>query len=169
MEWWQTLLMTAGTCLVTLIVTFVFNWFTNRPKIRRQREEEERKRREQEQEKFRAELKADVQDVHNEALKQNDACKRQHECLATIVSDIQKTNRAQNLGLQAVLKDVLKIRYLEWINKGYAPMDAKDDLEHMFQVYEKLGKNGVMNDLRNKFLALPVAHPSAPEEKKKEN
>lgn len=105
--------MTAGSCFVTLLVTFVFNWVTNRPKKRREREEKERVRREQEQAKFREELKADVQDVHNEALKQNDACKRQHECLARIVSDIQKTNKAQNTGLQTVLKDLLKIRYLE--------------------------------------------------------
>ena len=168
MEWWQTLLMTGGTCLVTLIVTFIFNWVTNRPKVRREREEEERKKREEQQEKFRAELKADVQAVHDEASKQNDQYKQEHKCLSKIVLDIQNTNKAQNLGLQVVLKDVLKIRYLEWINKGYAPMDAKDDLEHMYQVYEKLGKNGVMNSLREKFLALPVARPVAPKDKKEE-
>ena len=39
-------------------------------------------------------------------------------------------------------------------------MDARDDLEHMFQVYEQLGRNGVMNDLRNKFLGLPVESPN---------
>ena len=38
-------------------------------------------------------------------------------------------------------------------------MDARDDLEHMFQSYELLGKNGVMNDLRNKFLSLPLEKP----------
>lgn len=156
--------MTAGTCLVTLLVTFVFNWFTNRPKIRKQREEEERKKREQEQEKFRAELRADVQAVHDEASKQNDQYKQEHKYLSKIVLDIQNTNKIQNLGLQAVLKDVLKIRYLGWIDKGYAPMDARDDLEHMFQVYEKLGKNGVMNSLRERFLSLPVALEDKKEE-----
>lgn len=44
-------------------------------------------------------------------------------------------------------------------------MDARDDLEHMFQVYEKLGKNGVMNSLRERFLSLPVD----PKDKKKED
>ena len=157
--------MTAGTCLVTLLVTFVFNWFTNRPKIRRQREEEERKKREQEQEKFRAELKADVQAVHDEASKQNDQHKQEYKSFSKIILDIKNINKIQNLGLQAVLKDVLKIRYLEWIDKGYAPMDVRDDLEHMFQVYEKLGKNGVMNNLRERFLCLPVD----PKDKKKED
>lgn len=160
MEWWQTLLMTAGSCLVTLVVTFIFNWVTNRPKKRKEMEEKERIKREQEQAKFREELKADVEEVHNEALRQNDDCRRQHQCLAQIVADIQKTNKAQNLGLQTVLKDLLKIRYLEWIDRGYAPMDARDDLEHMFQSYELLGKNGVMNDLRNKFLSLPLEKPA---------
>lgn len=160
MEWWQTLLMTAGSCFVTLFITFLFNWVTNRPKIRREQEAKERQKREEAQEKFRAELKADVQAVHDEASKQSDQCKQDHQCLAKIVGEIQKTNKAQNLGLQTVLKDLLKIRYLEWIEKGYAPMDARDDLEHMFQVYEQLGRNGVMNDLRNKFLGLPVESPN---------
>ena len=72
-----------------------------------------------------------------------------------MVTDIQTSNVAQNIGLQAVLKDLLKIRYLEWIRKGYAPMDARDDLERMYQAYHGLGANGVMDSLRRQFLSLP--------------
>ena len=75
------------------------------------------------------------------------------------MGDIQNTNKAQNIGLQAVLKDLLKIRYLEWIKRGYAPMDSKDDLEHMYNAYHGLGANGVMDGLREKFLKLPEEKP----------
>lgn len=153
MEWWQTLLMTAGSCLVTLAVTFLFNWLTNGPKRLKER-------RRKEMDEFRAEVKKSVEEVRAEALRQNDDCKKDHTCLAKIVGDIQLTNKAQNLGLQAVLKDLLKIRYLEWIRKGYAPMDAKDDLEHMYKAYHTLGANGVMDALRERFLNLPVERPS---------
>lgn len=152
MEWWQTLLMTGGTCLVTLIVTFAFNWITNGPKRLRER-------RRAELEELKSELKKSVEEVRDEANKQSDQCKNDHLCLARIVGDIQTTNKAQNLGLQAVLKDLLKIRYLEWIKRGYAPMDARDDLEHMYLAYHMLGSNGVMDGLRERFLKLPVEKP----------
>lgn len=165
MEWWQTLLMTAGSCFVTLFVTFLFNWVTNRPKIKREQEAKERQKREEEQEKFRRELKADVQAVHDEASQQSDRCKQDHQCLVKIVKDIQATNQAQNAGLQSVLKDLLKIRYLEWIKKGYAPLDARDDLEKMYQAYHRLGANGVMDNMRKQFLDLPIKAITTVEER----
>lgn len=58
-------------------------------------------------------------------------------------------------GLQALLKNELKVRYDYWLNEGYAPEDAKDDLEQQYQIYHSLGKNGVMDERRSKFLRLP--------------
>lgn len=58
-------------------------------------------------------------------------------------------------GLQALLKNDLKVRYDYWLKLGYAPDDAKDDLEKEYQVYHSLGKNGVMDERRAKFLELP--------------
>lgn len=145
-------MMTAGSCLVTLAVTFLFNWFTNGPK----RNATKRKK---EMDGFKDEVRKAVDDVRAEALRQNDDCRNDHICLSKIVGDIQQTNKAQNLGLQAVLKDLLKIRYLEWIRRGYAPMDAKDDLEHMYKAYHGLGANGVMDALRERFLKLPAEKP----------
>ena len=152
MEWWQTLLMTGGTCLVTLLVTLLFNWVTNGPKRLKER-------RRKEMDEFRAEVKKSVQEVKEEANQQNDQCKHDHQCLSKIVVSVQKSSEAQNAGLQAVLKDLLKIRYLEWINQGYAPMDARDDLERMYKAYHGLGANGVMDGLRKEFLKLPVEKP----------
>lgn len=144
--------MTGGTCLVTLLVTLIFNWVTNGPKRMKER-------RRKEMDEFRAEVKKSVEEVKEEANKQSDQCKNDHLCLSRIVGDIQTTNKAQNIGLQAVLKDLLKIRYLEWIKRGYAPMDARDDLERMYKAYHGLGSNGVMDGLRARFLKLPVEKP----------
>ena len=59
-------------------------------------------------------------------------------------------------GLQALLKNDLKVRYEYWIDQKYAPDDARDDLEAEYKIYHALGKNGVMDGRRKKFLNLPT-------------
>ena len=59
-------------------------------------------------------------------------------------------------GIQAILKNDLKVRYEHWMAKGYAPDDARDDLEAEYKVYHSLGKNGVMDGRRARFLNLPT-------------
>lgn len=157
MEWWQTLLMTGASVFVTLLVTFIFNWVTNRPKERREEEAKKEQQRQQELEDMKKELLDKIEEVKQERVIEREACGKDHLSLVKLVTDIQTSNTAQNVGLQAVLKDLLKIRYLEWIEKGYAPMDARDDLERMYQAYHGLGANGVMDSLREQFLALPTA------------
>ena len=156
MEVWQAILTAAGTCFATLLVTFIFNWVTNRPKKRREEEAKREEQRRKELEELKEELLAKIEEVKQERINEREACGKDHQGLVKIVTDIQKSNHAQNIGLQAVLKDLLKIRYLEWIHKGYAPMDARDDLERMYQAYHGLNGNGVVTELRNQFLALPV-------------
>lgn len=156
MEWWQTLLMTGASVFVTLLVTFIFNWVTNRPKERREEEAKKEQQRQQELEDMKKELLDKIEEVKQERVIEREACGKDHLSLVKLVTDIQTSNTAQNIGLQAVLKDLLKIRYLEWIEKGYAPMDARDDLERMYQAYHGLGANGVMDSLREQFLALPT-------------
>ncbi len=59
-------------------------------------------------------------------------------------------------GIQAILKNDLKVRYEHWISEGYAPDDARDDLEAEYKIYHALGKNGVMDGRRARFLNLPT-------------
>lgn len=66
-------------------------------------------------------------------------------------------------GLQAILKNDLKVRYEYWIGEGYAPDDARDDLEAEYKIYHALGKNGVMDGRRKKFLNLPTEIPEKEE------
>ena len=70
------------------------------------------------------------------------------------LQEIRVDNKLIKRGLQHVLKNELKIRYEHWFDQGYAPIDAKDDLERMYQVYHSLGANGVMDSHRNRFLQL---------------
>lgn len=155
MEIWQAILTAAGTCFATLLVTYFFNLWANRPK----RKKEEEAKRKQELEEIKNELLSKIEEVKQERIAEREACGKDHLGLVKMVTEIQNSNHAQNIGLQAVLKDLLKIRYLEWIHKGYAPMDARDDLERMYQAYHNLGANGVMDGLRKEFISLPVDPP----------
>ena len=67
-------------------------------------------------------------------------------------------------GIQALLKNDLKVRYDYWLEEGYAPEDAREDLEAEYQIYHALGKNGVMDDRRKRFLALPTDYTEEKEE-----
>lgn len=68
-------------------------------------------------------------------------------------------------GIQALLKNDLKVRYDYWLDQGYAPDDARDDLEAEYCIYHALGKNGVMDGRRKKFLDLPNETPEEMEDK----
>ena len=67
-------------------------------------------------------------------------------------------------GIQALLKNDLKVRYDYWLDEGYALEDAREDLEAEYQIYHALGKNGVMDDRRQRFLSLPKEPPDETEE-----
>ena len=74
-----------------------------------------------------------------------------------------KKSKALERGVQAILRDRLYQSYHHFAEeKGYAPLYARENFENMYQQYHTLGKNGVMDDVRVKFLALP----SEPHEEK---
>lgn len=80
-------------------------------------------------------------------------------CLVTMIAVAKKTLASINavkLGLQAVLRDRLYQSYNNYIDKGYAPIFARENFENMYQQYHTLGANGVMDDLRDDFLKLPT-------------
>lgn len=67
--------------------------------------------------------------------------------------------RALSLGVQALLRAQMINDYNRYSSKGYAPIYARESFENCWHQYERLGKNGVMQDIRNKFLALPTDPP----------
>lgn len=126
----NTLITASITITVTLIITFVYNALVNGTKSKRAEKER------QKEERFRQMIREETQRNFDEGIQ----------------NDILIKN-----GLQVILKNDLKTNYDNWIRKGYAPLDVKDDLERMYQVYHSLGANGVMDAHRAKFLTLPTS------------
>lgn len=65
-------------------------------------------------------------------------------------------NDAVKLGIQALLRAQMISEWNRWSDKGYAPIYARENFENCYKQYESLGANGVINDLRKKFLELPL-------------
>lgn len=63
---------------------------------------------------------------------------------------------ALKLGVQALLRAQMINDYNTCIDKGYAPIYVRDNFNNIYEQYENLGKNGVMEDLKQKFFALPT-------------
>lgn len=64
------------------------------------------------------------------------------------------------LGVQALLRDRLMKTYNIHSENGWAPIYVKDSFENMWMQYHKLGKNGVMDEIHEKFLELPDRRPT---------
>ncbi len=96
----ETILTTAITVLVSLIITFIFNGVINRPKKRRQEEE----KRQADREQFKTDILDNMSQANHkiyEELKKHSAADEE------IRADLQLCK----LGLQTVIKNTLKIRY----------------------------------------------------------
>lgn len=65
------------------------------------------------------------------------------------------------LGVQALLRAQMIADYNKWSERGYAPIYARENFINCWTQYHNLGVNGVMDDLKAKFLALPTDHPQA--------
>lgn len=84
-----------------------------------------------------------------------------------IVKRLQKSSKetdAVKLGIQAILRSQMISDYNRWNDKGYAPIYARENFQNCWEQYHSLGANGVMEDIREKFMDLPTKPP-----KKKEN
>lgn len=64
--------------------------------------------------------------------------------------------RAIKLGVQAVLRAQMIADYNHYVEKGFAPIYARENFQNCWDQYEALGVNGVMKDIYFKFMALPT-------------
>ena len=85
--------------------------------------------------------------------------------VASIIVALWVRTMAISRGIQALLRDRLTQGYKFHEKEGWADIDDRRNLENIYVQYHNLGQNGVMDDLRDKFLALPT-HPPKEEEKK---
>ena len=72
-----------------------------------------------------------------------------------IVAQKKKTE-ALELGVQALLRDRLYQMYAHYMERGSAPIYARENFENMYQRYHNLGANGVMDDYYKKFMEIPT-------------
>lgn len=63
------------------------------------------------------------------------------------------------LGVQALLRAQMIADYNKWQDRQYAPIYARQNFENCWTQYHTLGANGIMNDIHEKFLALPTEPP----------
>ena len=66
-----------------------------------------------------------------------------------------KQMRAVKLGLQAILRDRLLQAYHFYKTQGWASYDDKSNVKNLYDQYEALGPNGIMQRKHDAFLDLP--------------
>ncbi len=76
--------------------------------------------------------------------------------LVTFIRLQVRQNRAVRDGLQAILRDRLLQSYRKYEEQGWADSDDRQNWENMYRQYHALGGNGVIDDVRVKFFALPI-------------
>ena len=69
---------------------------------------------------------------------------------------MEAQNKALMLGMQALLRDRLLQGYRHYLAKGFADYEDRENLENIWIQYHALGANGIMDDLRDQFRALPT-------------
>lgn len=75
--------------------------------------------------------------------------------LVTLILYVRTQIKAVKHGVQALLRAQLISEWNYYSEKGYAPIYARENFENVYLQYHSLGANGVMDDLRKKFLDLP--------------
>jgi len=67
-----------------------------------------------------------------------------------------KEQESVKLGVQALLRnEILKI-YNEYIERGYCPIYARENVQNMYDKYHALGGNGTVTNLVKKLFELPT-------------
>jgi hypothetical protein len=75
--------------------------------------------------------------------------------LVTFIKIQLATNKAIKLGVQAVLRDRLLQAYEFYADRGFANYDEKSNVRNMYEQYEALGPNGIMEQKHDEFVRLP--------------
>lgn len=81
------------------------------------------------------------------------------------VKEIAKKQKATDDGLQSLLRAEIIRTYEKSIDRGYAPIYAKQSLEICYLAYHNLGGNGCVTDLYTKTMALDTKPKEAKNEK----
>ncbi len=67
-----------------------------------------------------------------------------------------KEQDAIKMGMQALLRDRIIQSYNHYIDKGFCPIYAKDNIANLYKQYHALGGNGTVTKLYEKAMELPT-------------
>ena len=77
-------------------------------------------------------------------------------CMGFVISQFKQI-KAIKLGLQALLRDRLLQAYEFYGHRGWANYDEKSNVRNLYDQYEVLGPNGIMEVKHQEFIHLPDA------------
>lgn len=76
--------------------------------------------------------------------------------LSKRVSKRIEEQEAIKLGMQALLRDRIIALYNHYINKGYCPIYARENIHSLYEQYQNLGGNGTVPHLIAELEELPT-------------
>lgn len=134
--------------IVTLVLSIIstLGIGTIVPMLVKNHLEENKRKAEEASEKHKQERLGELREVVKEEIKpvQDDVSK--------LLADSELTKK----GLQATLRhDLYEIAH-KARKDGYCPDETKYDFNSMYEQYHKLGKNGVMDGIKDEILAMPT-------------
>ena len=87
---------------------------------------------------------------------ENISIKQDIEDLQKAIKALKDTDYTQRKGIQAILRDRLYSLSNKYLKANCIDKDGLENFENIYQQYHALGKNGVMDALRDKVLNLPI-------------
>lgn len=78
-----------------------------------------------------------------------------YKYLAAKIKGVEQKTIATQKGIQAMLRAQMISEYNKALDKGYAPIYAKENFENVWKNYHTLGANGVMDDIHERYMNMP--------------
>lgn len=110
----------------------------------------------QEKERIKKEKQEEMREVIREEIKP----------LKEDIEQFKELDELQRKSIQAILRDRLYELSSAASKKGYTTLNERENFENMYVQYHKLGKNGVMDSIRDDYFSYPTEERHKEAEKK---
>ena len=77
--------------------------------------------------------------------------------IVTAIGVIIQKIKANKTGMTALLRDRIHENFDKWMEREYAPIYARENLEKLYKAYKTLGGNGCVDDRYEEFRKLSFA------------
>ena len=78
------------------------------------------------------------------------------EAIEEVIKEQERKNQAIENGVQALLRNELIKNFREYKIKGEITLLDKENMEHLFTEYFNLGGNGMMQEVHEEFINIPI-------------